>query len=80
MLNCHNATQLMSESQDRPLTRRERWGLAFHTAMCGACRRFQSQVAVLGGLSRQFLDADVPTKSDTPDVSDSPHGSSPPGQ
>jgi Putative zinc-finger len=47
MLNCKQATQLMSQGQDRPLTLGERIGLRFHLLICGACSNFNRQLAVM---------------------------------
>ena len=41
ILNCHckKATELASESFERPLTGSERWALRLHTFVCKSCRR-----------------------------------------
>ncbi len=44
MMSCRTATQLMSESLDRPLTRKEKLNLVFHKLMCTGCRRFEHQL------------------------------------
>ena len=54
MLKCRQATRLMSESQERPLTPRERLSLRLHTLMCRACHNFQQQLPVLRRLSRSY--------------------------
>ncbi|MBI1310073.1 zf-HC2 domain-containing protein [bacterium] len=41
MLNCKEVTRLVSESFDRQLTLRERFGLRLHTMMCGTCHLFR---------------------------------------
>ena len=76
MLNCHQATILMSEAQDRELSRRERWSLGMHKALCGACRRFQSQVTLLGNFSRGYLGAGVPPVDVSAAKADSSEGRS----
>jgi hypothetical protein len=43
-LSCREASQFISASQDRVLTRRERWALKIHTWLCGACRRFSAHL------------------------------------
>lgn len=53
MLTCKDASHLVSHSQDRPLSFRERWGLRFHLWMCGNCRRFERQIALMRRLLRQ---------------------------
>lgn len=44
MLNCKEASQLISQSLDRPLSWSERWQLKIHLWMCNACRRFKQQL------------------------------------
>jgi hypothetical protein len=53
MLTCKDASHLVSHGQDRPLSFRERWGLRIHLWMCGNCRRFERQVALMRRLLRQ---------------------------
>lgn len=53
MLDCKEASQLISESLDRPLSLSERWQLKVHLWMCDACRRFKQQLNQL----RQHLKA-----------------------
>ncbi len=38
MLTCRQATQLLSEQQDRQLLLKEQSGLQFHLMMCRSCR------------------------------------------
>ncbi|MBK5966699.1 hypothetical protein CCR95_22125 [Thiocystis minor] len=47
MMNCKQATRLMSENLDRPLRWRERIALRLHLLMCGGCRNFKDQIAFL---------------------------------
>lgn len=54
MLNCHNATSLMSQEQERPLTLQERLALGVHIAMCSGCRHFSKQMPALRLLSRSY--------------------------
>lgn len=53
MLTCKDASHLVSHGQDRALSFRERWGLRFHLWMCGNCRRFERQIALMRRLLRQ---------------------------
>jgi len=46
-MTCKHATQLLSEAQERQLSRRERSGLRFHVFICVACRRFKKQLQFL---------------------------------
>ncbi len=53
MLTCKEATQLISKSLDRPLTRRERFAVRVHLLMCKYCKRFSQQLFVMrNALSR----------------------------
>ncbi len=54
MLNCHEATRLMSAGQERPLRWRERLALNLHTGMCSGCRNFRQQMALLRHISRAY--------------------------
>lgn len=54
MLNCHDATLLISQSQERPLVLSERLGLKVHVAMCSGCRNFEKQMPALRAAARLF--------------------------
>lgn len=54
MMNCHEATRLMSESKERALSTKERMALRFHTMMCAGCRRFDGQLDFLRTASRAY--------------------------
>lgn len=63
MLNCRQATRIMSEGMDRPLSLGERLRLRFHLAFCRGCRAFLRQTAFLRRASRAFArrsDDDTP--------------------
>ena len=47
MLSCKQASELLSQSLDRPLRRRERWTLRLHLWLCTACRRFGQQLMLI---------------------------------
>lgn len=64
MLTCKDASHLVSHSQDRPLSFRERWALRLHLWMCVSCRNFERQVALIRRVLRQPEHAAPP---DTPD-------------
>jgi predicted anti-sigma-YlaC factor YlaD len=53
MMNCKEATRLMSEDLDRPLDWRERVALRFHLMMCSGCRNFKVQIGFLRTAIRQ---------------------------
>lgn len=47
MLSCKEASRLLSQRQDRPLTLGERVKLRLHLAACTACTRFSRQLAFM---------------------------------
>jgi len=47
MMNCQQATQLLSEAQDRNLSLTERASLKMHTMMCSGCHNFSRQMQTL---------------------------------
>ena len=47
MLNCKEASRLVSESLDRSLDLRERLSLKVHTAMCKGCSNYGQHLDVL---------------------------------
>jgi predicted anti-sigma-YlaC factor YlaD len=47
MLDCRQATKLMSQRMDRKLGLAERMGLKLHLMMCGGCRNFGRQMHFL---------------------------------
>ncbi|MDA8416294.1 MAG: zf-HC2 domain-containing protein [Betaproteobacteria bacterium] len=55
MLNCHEATRLMSEARDRQLSVSERLHLRLHWGICTGCRRFRRQLEQISVLSRGYV-------------------------
>ena len=53
MLTCKQASQLLSQSLDRRLTRCERFRLRFHLLLCKLCKRFGQQIVGLRNAIRQ---------------------------
>jgi len=47
MLTCKQASQLISQSLDRPLSWTDRIKLRFHLFICDACTRFNQQLKQL---------------------------------
>ncbi|SCK22688.1 zf-HC2 domain-containing protein [Vogesella sp. LIG4] len=47
MLNCRQASRLISEAMDRPLSRAEQARLAMHLMLCSNCRNFRQQMRQL---------------------------------
>ncbi|PIX66258.1 MAG: hypothetical protein COZ43_07530 [Sphingomonadales bacterium CG_4_10_14_3_um_filter_58_15] len=58
MLNCHDATFLLSQQQERDLTRSERANLRLHVTMCRGCTNFERQLPELGKAVRTFASHD----------------------
>ncbi|MBE0509856.1 MAG: zf-HC2 domain-containing protein [Chromatiales bacterium] len=44
MLSCKQASQMMSQKLDRPLSTRERTALWLHLSMCSGCRKYNEQM------------------------------------
>ena len=63
MLNCREATRLLSDRLDRPLSRRQRLSLLLHTLLCSACRNFGKQSSFLSRVAARFPDSDLNTRS-----------------
>lgn len=54
MLSCKQATELMSQEQDRRLGLAERIGLRLHVLMCSGCNNYRRQMGVLRAACRRF--------------------------
>ncbi|MDP3906730.1 zf-HC2 domain-containing protein [Novosphingobium sp.] len=54
MMNCHDATFLMSQSRERPLTFSERMKLRLHVGMCRGCANFERQLPQLGQAAKVY--------------------------
>lgn len=54
MMNCKEATALLSQQMDRPLTRKERLLLKFHLMMCSGCNNFDNQMHDLRQITRVY--------------------------
>ena len=61
MLNCHNATRLMSEAQERKLAVSEVMSLKFHRMMCQGCNNFGKQMVGLRTMARVYVKNDIIT-------------------
>ncbi|MFK4752673.1 zf-HC2 domain-containing protein [Oceanobacter antarcticus] len=72
MMNCREATRLMSEAQERKLTLAESAELKIHTLICSGCKNFGLQMQTLRGLMHSFAQDDEPKnkKSDSKGSSD----------
>jgi hypothetical protein len=54
MLTCKEATELMSQEQDRPLTLSERTLLRLHVWICSGCTNYRRQMTVLREACKRF--------------------------
>lgn len=54
MLDCKHNTELLSQSQDRPITFRERMAMRLHLMMCRGCRNFEKQLAFIRKAAREL--------------------------
>lgn len=52
-IHCKRATELISDSMHRPLTRYEKLGLFLHTMICSVCRRYRKQVSMIRNFMRE---------------------------
>lgn len=56
MLDCHDATFLISQSRERTLSFSERMKLRLHVGLCRGCARFERQLPFLGAAARHHAD------------------------
>jgi hypothetical protein len=59
MMNCKDATQLMSERYERTLALRERLSLKVHTAMCKGCSNYGQHLDVLRQATARLREGDT---------------------
>ena len=52
MMDCREATELMSRAREERLTLGQRIGLRLHTLICAGCRRTGEQFELIGQLVR----------------------------
>lgn len=57
MMDCHDATFLMSQGRERKLTFSERMKLRLHVGMCRGCANFERQLPLLGAAARQLAES-----------------------
>ncbi len=69
MLTCKDASHLVSHSQDRPLSFRERLELRIHLWVCANCRQFERQMGLMRRLLRQpTRQAEAEAEAETADT------------
>jgi len=52
---CREATELLSQAQDRALTVREKFTLYVHLPLCAGCRNFREQLDFMRQAVREYL-------------------------
>lgn len=74
MISCKEATKLISDSMDRPLSLRRRFALRLHLFMCRFCSRYRKQSFLIREAMRRLAhEEDTPGTSDlslTPEARD----------
>ena len=71
MLNCYDATRLMSERLDRPLGRLEKLNLRLHLFICKSCGHFDDHMQHLRLLTRNYAKGQGAAAAPPPDESES---------
>jgi len=56
LTTCKEASELLSQSQDRPLSLAEKFGLSAHLLMCAGCRNFGKQLAFIRAAMKRYLE------------------------
>lgn len=59
MMNCRQATHLLSEAQDRTLTVSERIHVRLHCMMCSGCANYDKHMDALRLITRTFAKSTV---------------------
>lgn len=54
MLNCRQATRLISDKQERTLSAKERLTLQLHLMLCSGCKNFSLQIPFLHQAMRAY--------------------------
>ena len=58
MLTCKDASELLSQAQDRTLGLRERLALKLHLLICAGCTNFSRQLELIRVTLRRIRDGD----------------------
>ena len=56
MLNCKQASELLSQALDRKMTLRENISLRLHLLICHGCSNFSKQMRVIRKACRNYLE------------------------
>ena len=58
MRSCKEVSELLSQAQERPLGRAERWSVQLHLLVCRGCSNFRAQMEFLRTAIRHYRDTD----------------------
>ncbi|MEO7727027.1 MAG: zf-HC2 domain-containing protein [Burkholderiales bacterium] len=56
MRTCKEISMLLSQAQERPLGRAERWSVRLHLLLCAGCSNFRAQLELLRAAVRHYRD------------------------
>lgn len=56
MMNCRQATELVSHSHDRPLSWHENIKLRLHLLICNGCNNYKKQLDIISKTMKQLRD------------------------
>lgn len=66
-MNCKQATKILSDSQERQLSLKEKITLSMHTSMCSGCRNFSKHLGTIRSISQQFAKGSDPDTTEKKD-------------
>ncbi len=55
MMNCQEATRLLSQKLDRPLSLKEKMTLRFHLLICEGCHHYKQQMHQLRDITHTYV-------------------------
>lgn len=56
MMNCKQATELISQGQDRDLSKKERLGLHIHLLICRGCKNYNRHLQFIRKAMQRMRD------------------------
>jgi len=80
MMNCLEATKLISEAQEKALPLKTRMGLQVHLMMCGGCHNFKQQMGDLRAITRAYAKGENDVAEENPDSGTAAKAPSVPGK
>ncbi|SHE84150.1 hypothetical protein [Thermomonas hydrothermalis] len=73
MLNCEQATRLMSMAREQPLPLGDQIALRVHLMLCSGCRHFDQHLSVLRQIARRYVSGAAEENPPAPAGEDDPH-------